>query len=118
MGRERPGVFRSLGMEGRRLQVVSPKDETSVCETDFEPVARGPTLCLSDRGFRIRDVGPRSGDGVAQGKSPKAACPSISRASTGIPTCSLILTASAEPIVGILARSFGLTFCRSRNVLY
>src|SRR6267143_5063477 len=108
MGSHSPSVLRSLRMESRRLQVVSSEDEPRVRETHFEPLAGCPGLRLSDRRFRVVDVRPRPEDDVTHGKSPKAACPSISRASTATPTCSLILIASAEPIVGILARSFGL----------
>src|SRR5947199_5589302 len=99
------------------LEMISTEDRLRVEETHLRPMRGSPFRRSSDHVFRIRHGGPRAGDVKRHGKSPNAAWPSISRTSTGAPTCSLIFIARVEPIVGIRARSLGFAFCKSFSVL-
>src|SRR5438445_7653677 len=99
------------------LEVVPTEDDTGVREKHVAAVRLGPYVYFFQNALRIVDGSSGSRDLVLHPKSPRAAWPSTSRTSTGTPTCSLIFTASADPIVGIRARSFGFAFCRSRRVL-
>src|SRR5712692_7313353 len=113
----RPRLSGPDRMEGRGLEMIAAEDRSRVEKAHLRPARGSPLRHGSDHGFRL-DIGSfRPRDIERHGKSPRAAWPSISRTSTGAPTCSLIFIASAEPIVGMRARSLGFAFCRSFNVL-
>src|SRR5207244_2307063 len=105
-------------VKDRGFEMIPAEDRSRVEEADLRPARGTPFRRGSDHGFWIDSGGFRARDVKRHGKSPRAAWPSISRTSTGTPTCSLILIARAEPIVGMRARSLGFAFCRSFNVLY
>src|SRR6058998_394425 len=104
-------------MAGRGLEMVAAEHRSRIEQADLRRMRHTPIGRGSDGFFRIHRGGLRSRDHERHGKSPNAAWPSISRTSTGAPTCSLIFIARAEPIVGMRARSLGFAFCRSFNVL-
>src|SRR5213594_2760092 len=104
-------------MPHRRLEVVPAEDRVGIGDKDLPAVARSPSLHRHNRGLRIVDRPAGSCHRVLHPKSPSAAWPSISRTSTGAPTCSLIFPASVGPIEGMRARSFGFAFWRSLRVL-
>src|SRR5437879_3968456 len=114
-GGHRPTRLSAKRMPNRGLEVVPTEDDTGVREKHVAAVRLGPYVYFFQNALRIVDGSSGSRDLVLHPKSPRAAWPSTSRTSTGTPTCSLIFTASADPIVGIRARSFGFAFCRSRR---
>src|SRR2546425_3069518 len=113
----RPRVPRPDCVKGRGLEMIPAEDRSRVEEAHLGPAGGRPLRRGANRGLRIYHGSLRPRDVERHGKSPSAAWPSISRTSTGTPTCSLIFIARAEPIVGIRARSLGFAFCRSFNVL-
>src|SRR5207244_2576800 len=97
----RPRVPRPDRVKGRGLEMTPAKDRSRVEDAYLRPASGSPLRRGSDHGFRIDHGSFRPRDVEGHGKSPRAAWPSISRTSTGTPTCSLIFIARAEPIVEI-----------------
>src|SRR2546428_1699369 len=113
----RPRVPRPDRVKGRGLEMIPAEDRSCIEEGHLGTAGGRPLRRGANHGLRM-DHGsfrPRNIEGHA--KSPSAAWPSISRTSTGTPTCSLIFIARAEPIVGMRASSLGFAFCRSFSVL-
>src|SRR5437867_1407965 len=104
-------------VDGRRHCVVGAKDAPRVRESDFHALAARPEGGRPENRLGVSDGSRCPDHSRGHLKSPRAAWPSISRTSTGAPTCSLIFIARVEPIVGMRARSLGFAFCRSFNVL-
>src|SRR5213079_3797081 len=116
VGTHRIRRLRPFRMEDCGFQVIPPKNNSGVDREDLPTAGLRPIPEGTNGRLSILDGAAGSQDLVAHPKSPRAACPSTSRTSTGAPTCSLIFTASDGPIVGIRERSFGFAFWRSRRV--
>src|SRR3989442_5227425 len=113
----RPRVPRPDRVKGRGLEMIPAEDRSCIEEGHLGTAGGRPLRRGANHGLRMDHGSFRPRNIEGHGKSPSAAWPSISRTSTGTPTCSLIFIARAEPIVGMRASSLGFAFCRSFSVL-